>query len=233
MFDVHGQIRTTPVPESGTRPDLDETVARREAAGVVQQVHKHLLDLNIVQKKRFGGGGEPHADLDVFRFDHRRQLMHGLGDAGLDVSTFARSAAGHLRTYAHLEHGRGQPGEALDAALHSLQHADLLRIERSELVIEQQAAVSLYRHERSAQIVDAVRKKCGAVLIVLLQLQIGMQEVLQHFVALQAKLLGSLAVFASSHSDVVRHGLLHQGVQKHRIDGLQDDATTAERQLVL
>src|SRR5438093_1374232 len=52
VFDVHGQIRTTPVPESGTRPDLDETVARREAAGVVPQVYKHLLDLNIVQKKR-------------------------------------------------------------------------------------------------------------------------------------------------------------------------------------
>ena len=80
--------------------------------------------------------------------------------------------------------------------------------------------------ERRPQIMHAVSQEIGAILIVLLQFQVGVQEVLQHLVAFEAHLLGDL-VFETP-GFILRSRVFDESAEKHRIHGLQDEMEPAD-----
>ncbi len=71
------------------RSNFDLPISRCKAGGVVQQVDKDLFDLHFIEKECLGGMLHAHTHLDVFRFQDRSELMHGLADTGFNVPRFA------------------------------------------------------------------------------------------------------------------------------------------------
>ena len=118
----------SPIPKGRVCPDCDRPLPGCEAARIVKKINQQLFYLHLIDMQLARRRTHLHAELDIFRFEHRLDLMDCLRDARLNVTHSARRITRRVRSNAHLEHGGRQPRKASDAALHPFQGFRLLGV---------------------------------------------------------------------------------------------------------
>src|SRR5262249_12418048 len=129
-----------------------------------------------------------------------------------------------LTRHAQLVHCRRHPGKALDASLHPLQDFDLIVVDGAELLLEQEAAVSLCRCQRRPEIVQGARQEIRAVLIVFLQLQTRVEQALQQLLPVACDTISRTQNMLPRARLRTANSVLQEGLKSSRIDRLQKDA---------
>ena len=163
-------------------------------------------------------GAEVGGDRDGFIVGEWRNLVQRLFQALPDIAALQVHPPLYVAPDAQLEHGGGHAGEPLGAVLHAAQDFPLAFRQGAQRLTEEQPAIPADRGERRPKIMDGAREERRTVLIVLLQLQIGLDQALQNLVAVGAQRSGNRRPIV-----VGRNGESQKRRQSRAGDGLQQD----------
>src|SRR5260370_36867908 len=112
---------------------------------------------------------------------------------------------------------------------HAIQNPCLFAIQGTNLLIEQNATVSVYGHQGGAKFMHALSQKMRAILIELLELQIRVEQALQHVTALTCLLSFTLCGIKPSKTFVPCHQVIEKIMQHAFIDRLEQNTQRSHR----
>src|SRR5260370_39821941 len=174
----NGRLCGAALPEVGIAMKFDGSRPGSKFTGIVQNIDENLLYLAGFEIKKMIATSEVGGDRNGFIVSEGRNLMQRLLQAFADIAALQIQPPLHVASDAQLEHRGGHAGEPLGAVLHAAQDFPLVLGQWPQRLTKEQPAVSTDGGERSSKIVDGPCEERSAVLSVLPQFQIGLDEAL-------------------------------------------------------
>src|SRR5580698_8236998 len=97
-----------------------------------------------------------------------------------------------MASHPQLEHGGSHSRKAFDALPHPSEYVLLLVGKGAQRAIEQKSAISTSSRQWGSEIVYRPSQEIGSILFILLELQVCLDQALQHLIAIQTKRMNGL-----------------------------------------
>jgi hypothetical protein len=114
--------------------------------------------------------------------------------------------------------------------LHPAEEIELIRAKRSYPLLDEESAIAVEGGERSAEVVDRPREEIGSGLIILLELQIGVEQRFKKIVPIIVTRAPIRRDALLDRCNVPPQGMFHKGSQSRQLNRLQHNTRALRAQ---